>query len=240
MMRLIDSGLCTPQESIARETTIFRARQLGLVPDTLHLYRRDRPTVSIGHFQSAEECLDIKQVKQRNLSMIRRMSGGSCIYTDENQMIYSVFISTDKLPKTRKEIFPFICNGLVQSLSDMGIMAEYKPINDVLVNGKKISGSAQIRKKNIIMQHGTLIMKLDHKNMDAVLRPLKERSYSGLTALEDYIPLPKWDELKLIISSGFEKALNEKINEEAFSDWERDFLTAELNRINVDASSSTR
>ena len=239
MMRLIDSGICTPLESLALETTIFKARYLDMVPDTLHLYRRDRPTVSIGRFQSVDECLDTNQAKRRNMSLIRRMSGGSCIYTDENQLIYSIIMSTDNLPKARKEIFPFICNGVVQALSNMGILAEYKAINDVLVNGKKISGSAQIRKKGILMQHGTLIMHLDRESMDAVLRPIKERTYPGLTALDEYITLPEWGELKSIIASGFEKALNVTMVEENLSDWETDFLVAEMNRINADVSSSS-
>jgi len=236
MMRLIDSGVCTPNESLVLETTIFEARRLGFAPDTLHIYRRDRPTVSIGRFQSTEGCLDMNQVEQRDVTLIRRISGGSCIYTDENQLIYSVVMSTDKLPKSRKEIFPLICQGLLEALLKMGIKAEYKPINDVLVNGKKISGSAQSRKDGIVMQHGTLIMHLDRESMDAVLRPVKERSYSGLTALDEYISLPEWTELKNILASGFEKALDVTITEETLSEWEKEFLIAEMNRINADVS----
>ena len=79
----------------------------------------------------------------------------------------------------------------MRTLAHLGIKAEYKPRNDVLVNGMKISGCAQYRDRERILHHGTLILRLDSGKMDGVLKKVKERKYPRLTSVEEslgYIP----------------------------------------------------
>ncbi len=235
-MRLIDSGICSPRESVLRDTVLLDARAAAEAPDTLHLYRRDRPTVSLGRFSRPEDCLRMEALEKMGAEVVRRPSGGSCIYTDSGQMIYSLTVSADRLPPKREDIFPLICGGLVEALRLLGIEAVHKPINDVLVDGEKISGSAQARRRGVLIQQGTLIVDLDLEAMDSILIPLKERSYRGMTSLREQGVDISWEELAETLRRGFSQALGREIREGVWTPQEE----SRLARLRTESSSSSR
>jgi lipoate-protein ligase A len=166
--RLIDSKLITPEESCSRDEAILESRIKDLVPNTLHLYRRNIPSVSLGYFQKICDAVDLDFCRSRNIRILRRMSGGSAIYTDSKQLIYAVIIKDDlgSVPESYKKI----CEAVILGLGFVGINAEFKPINDILVGGKKISGSAQLRRQGTILQHGTLLIDEDFETMFKALK----------------------------------------------------------------------
>lgn len=209
----------------------MKARAAEKSPDTLHIYRRDRPTVSMGRFSKKENCLVEHEVRRRGVEVVRRQSGGSCIYTDSNQLVYSVIMCRDHLPQERIQTFPLICSGVVEALRLLGLQAVYKPVNDVLVDGKKISGSAQTRHRGAVMQHGTIIMRLDRESMDAVLIPLKDRSYAGLTSLYEQGAEASWNDVKEALRQGFQKVLGCRIEDGELNDYELERIR-ELSLIN--------
>jgi len=180
-MRFIDLGIINPCLGICTEQALFESHK-----DTLILYSRNKPTVSLGRFEDVSKSINIDYAKKNNICIVRRLSGGSAIYCDNNQITYSVFLERDRFD-SKEEAYRIICNCVVASLMHLGVKAVYKPINDVLVNGKKISGSAQYRDQEHLIQHGSVILRLDQKTMDSVLKPLKERKYSGLTSVEEVL-----------------------------------------------------
>ena len=106
--------------------------------------------------------------------------------------------------RDKEESYRTICGYLVDTLGILGIDAEYKPMNDVLVNGKKISGCAQYRDRDTLLHHGTLILKLDSDMMDGVLRPVKDRKYPGLTSVEEALGyVPERKEILKAFGEGF-------------------------------------
>ena len=163
----------TPPESAALDEAILEAHIGGLVPNTLHFYRRDRPTISIGYFQKVVESIDIAECERREVALVRRKSGGSSIYTDPGQLIYSLVLHEEDLPEDRSESFRLICNAIAKALGTFGVDAVYRPLNDVEVDGKKISGNAQLRRKGSVLQHGTIVVDTDLAQADSVLRVLK-------------------------------------------------------------------
>ncbi|MEM3074121.1 MAG: biotin/lipoate A/B protein ligase family protein, partial [Nitrososphaerales archaeon] len=81
-----------------------------------------------------------------------------------------------------------ICEAVVEGLKKIGISAEFKPINDIVVNGKKISGNAQTRRRGVILQHGTILLRTDIPTMFKVLRVSKEKiSDKAIKAVEDRV-----------------------------------------------------
>ncbi len=93
----------------------------------------------------------------------------------------------------------------MKTLAHLGIDATYKPVNDVLVDGMKISGCAQYRDRDKLLHHGTLILRLDSERMDKVLRPVKERKYPGLTSVEGSLGyVPEREEILRAFEKGFE------------------------------------
>jgi len=212
ILRVIDSDLSEPSYTAALDSAILSARGDGLVPDTLHLYRRTRPTVSLGYFQDAEKTVDTRLASELGIQLIRRVSGGSSIYTDRGQVIFGLVLSEDEVPEAPLESYPMICNGIVLALGQLGIEAEWKPLNDVTVRGKKISGSAQTRKRGAVLHQGTLLVDTDLDLMMRVLRPREDHANNGAAGMTTVrnelgrdVPM---DAVKEALIYGFSKALS--------------------------------
>ena len=199
-MNVTDCGIISPQKALELEEGLFSRKEYGVI-----IYTRDRPTVSLGRFNRTEECVDIDFAEKNDIVIVRRKSGGSAIYSDSKQMVFSVVAPRSEF-ESKLNSYETICNHLVRTLAHLNIGAEFKPRNDVLVNGRKISGCAQFRDRDTLLHHGTLILSLDRRMMDGVLKPVKERKYPGMTSVEGI--LGKVPERKMIIEA-FEKGFED-------------------------------
>ena len=168
--RLVDSGFVPPPESAALDEAIMEAHVSGQVPNTLHFYIRSEPTISVGYFQKIGESVNLQECERRGVSIVRRKSGGSSIYTDRGQLIYGLVLHDSDLPEGRADTFRIICQSIADALRSLGVDAVYRPMNDIEVGGRKISGNAQFRRKGSVLQHGTVIVDTDVSQMDAVLK----------------------------------------------------------------------
>ncbi len=212
--RLLDTDLALPAYTSAADEAIVAARNMNLVPNTLHLYRRDRPTVSLGYFERAEESVNLELVKKMGIQIVRRMSGGSAIYTDPDQIIYSLVLEKEMVPENPNETFEIICAGIVRALGILGLQAEFKPVNDILIRDRKVSGSAQTRKGTVVIQHGTVIVDADFDLMFKVLKTRKKkiRSPEGMTSLTAELGRkPPMEEVKAAIVQGFSEEFGVEI-----------------------------
>ncbi len=227
LWRLIDTDLAPPAYTSAADEAIVIARQKNIAPNTLHLYRRDRPTVSLGYFENARESVNLDVAKEKGVQLVRRMSGGSAIFTDPKQIIYSVILEKEMVPESPNETFPIICGGIIRALEVFGIKAEFKPVNDVLVNGRKISGSAQTRKWDVVLQHGTLIVDADFALMFKVLRTRKKKvkTPEGMTSLAKELGrVPRMDEVKAAIVKGFAQQFSVEIVKGVLTHFEKNTI----------------
>ncbi len=133
--------------------------------------------VSIGYFQSMEREVDIDSCKRRGIDIVRRRTGGGAVYHDQNREItYSVIGKEELFPKNIIESYKLICGWITSSLSSLGIESEFAPINDILTNGRKISGNAQTRRQGVLLQHGTILYDIDPERMFSVLRVPDEKT----------------------------------------------------------------
>ena len=197
-MFLTDYGFISPEEGLELENRLLSEKKNGLI-----IYSRNRPTVSLGRFNPMDDYVDVGFAKKNKISIIRRMSGGSAIYSDEDQLVFT-FITDRSSFRDKEESYRTICGYLVDTLGSLGIDAEYKPMNDVLVNGRKISGCAQYRNRDVLLHHGTLILRLNSKMMDGVLKPVKDRKYPGLTSVEDALgQVPEREKILKAFGEGF-------------------------------------
>jgi len=121
--------------------------------------------------------------------------------------------------------FKVICTGIITALKKLGIDASYKPVNDVQVRGRKISGSAQ-RRRRILLQHGTLLVDADFESMSKALRggdegeeKLMERLTTVRREAKRVIPLEKVSEA---LKMGFEKTLSMTLVKGKLTPWEED------------------
>ena len=200
------------------DEAILTYRCLGKVPNTVRLYQFHPSAVTIGYFQSIYEEVDLDYCSKNGIDVVRRITGGGTVYHDENgEITYSVVAGVDDLPRDIVKSYRYICNGLIKALEILGLSGEFKPLNDVVVNGRKISGSAQTRRREAILQHGTFMYSTDISKMASSLRVVPEKlKDKGVQTLEErVITVSKAlnrsvsrDEVLKALMEGFEKAFN--------------------------------
>ena len=135
----------------------------------------------MGYFLKANENANLDYCKKNGIKVIRRLSGGGAIYTDEGQLVYGLAVQ-DLLPVSPVKCFELVCGALVKALSSLGCKCEFSPVNDVLSNGKKVSGSAIVNKGRTKLVHGTIIVELDRDRMFCALKvPAAKLRSKGLS-----------------------------------------------------------
>ena len=174
--RLLKTGANTAAKNMAIDRAVLVANSLGKVPPTVRFYQWAPPAISIGYFQSLEDEIDLINCRDLRVDYVRRITGGGAVF-HEDELTYSIVIpeSHKQIPKNIMESYGRICGAVVKGLSNIGIESEYKPINDIITNGKKISGSAQTRKLRTVLQHGTVLMDVDVDKMFSLLKVPNEK-----------------------------------------------------------------
>jgi lipoate-protein ligase A len=183
--RLLRHGARSAYENMAIDESILRHVTEGESPYTLRFYRWRPSAVSIGYFQGIEQEVDLTACEAHDVDVIRRLTGGGAVYHDfEGEITYSLSIPDDYpgIPRRVLESYSVLCGGLVEGLKALGLAAEFKPINDILVGGKKISGNAQTRRFGGILQHGTLLCEVDPHLMFTLLKVPNEKIRDKLIA----------------------------------------------------------
>jgi lipoate-protein ligase A len=183
-LRFLYSKGVSPEYGAAADAAIFEEVSEKRSPPTLFVYSRNRPTVSMGRFRDPKEDIHIDFVNGNGISVVRRISGGSSVFTGSSQIIYSLTVKDTF--GNRQESYSEICGHIMHALEMLGAEPSFKEPNDILADGKKISGSAQYRAKGYLIQHGTLIIGPEPL-MDKVLKPVKNRSYGGTVSLEEIL-----------------------------------------------------
>lgn len=158
MWRLIVDGPRSAAWNMALDEAILEARAQGAAPNTLRIYTFSPSAVSIGYFQKIRESVHIEKIRSYGYDLVRRPTGGGSVFHDEfGEITYSLIADEDVLGSDLLESYRRVCTGLIEALNVLGIEASFKPINDVTVGGRKISGNAQLRRRGIVLQHGTLM-----------------------------------------------------------------------------------
>lgn len=138
----------------------------------LRLYGWKPSAVSIGYFQSLEEEVNVKECKKAGIDIVRRLTGGGAVL-HENELTYS-FI-TKNYPTNIMESYRLICEPVVMCLKNLGLDAKFSPLNDIIIGDKKVSGNAQTRRNNTLLQHGTILLDVDVEKMFSVLKVPSEK-----------------------------------------------------------------
>ncbi len=162
--------------NMALDEAVSEGVRSGSSLPTIRFYNWEPGAVSIGYFQSIRDEVNLDVCRELGIDCIRRWTGGGAVYHDhEGEITYSVIAPVSAFPKNIIESYRLICGWIVKGLESLGIRAEFRPINDIHVGSKKISGSAQTRRGGILLQHGTLLYSLDLKTMFSVLNVSRQK-----------------------------------------------------------------
>lgn len=174
--RILPLRIDDPYTSMAIDEAILKLNAEGDVPNTIRFWRWDPSAVSLGCFQSLELEVDLDKAKKYGFEVVRRITGGGAVFHDhDGELTYSIICSEDDVPKDIIKSYEKICGGIIEGLKNIGLEAEYKPVNDILYNGKKISGSAQTRRFGSVLQHGTILIDPDIRKMFEILKVSQEK-----------------------------------------------------------------
>ena len=130
---------------------------------TILLFYINAPSIIIGRNQNTMEEINYPYVQEHGVHVVRRLSGGGAVYQDLGNLNFS-FITRDE-PGSFQNFAKFT-RPVTDVLHDLGVPAELSGRNDILVNGRKVSGNAQYRRGERMFSHGTLLF--DTKLEDVV------------------------------------------------------------------------
>ena len=215
-MRVIDFGSVSPLRSQAVFHGIAKAMEAGDDP-VLTLVNPDGPYVCIGLHQEISKEVDEDFCTAQGLPIYRRRIGGGAVYLDRNQMFVHFIYPRGKAPQYAVNLYPMFIEPVLRTYRELGIAAQYRPINDIHVAGRKIGGTGAASIGEATVMAGSFMFDFDTANMARCLKVPSEKFRDKLkTTLDDYMTtmtreldkLPGRDEVKALFLKHCEAALD--------------------------------
>ena len=132
----METGSLDPAYNLAFEEFILTRCLTGTY---LLLWQNDS-TIVIGQNQNAYEEVNLNFVKEHHIRVIRRTTGGGAVYHDLGNLNYSIITDLENSTRTATDLF---ISPIIHALQGLGLQAESSGRNDILIDGKKVSGTAQ-------------------------------------------------------------------------------------------------
>jgi len=175
--------------NLAAEEYIFTS--LDREQEYLLLWQNQN-TVVVGKHQNTIEEINTAYVKEHGVQVVRRLSGGGAVYHDLGNLNYSFIVNAAKGRYNFREMSQPVADTLIR----LGVNVEFSGRNDLVIDGKKISGSAQFIRRGRILHHGTLLF---HSDLDRISRVLAVKDdkiaskgvksvRSRVTNISEYLP----------------------------------------------------
>lgn len=147
-----------------------------------------RPSVIFGRNQLIENEVNVDYCKSHGINMFRRKSGGGCVYADMSNLMFSYITAEENVGF----VFNRYINMVIHTLRSLGVEATTSGRNDIMIDGRKVSGNAfyHIPGKSIV--HGTMLYDTDIENMVMSITPSDEKLASkGISSVRQHIALLK-------------------------------------------------
>lgn len=139
--------------------------------DDLFFVWQSDPTVIIGRNQDLEAEVNVGYCRDRGIEIVRRRSGGGCVYSDRGNVMLSYIARRGNVA----DVFDRFLVKFASCLESMGVPAEKSGRNDIIVEGRKVSGNAfqQLPDRSIV--HGTLLYSVDFDVLETSIKPPVEK-----------------------------------------------------------------
>ena len=218
---LITHEIVNPYFNIASEEYLLKEKD-----GFYYYFWINEPAVIIGTNQNTLAEVNINYVEEKNIKVVRRLTGGGAVYHDLNNLCYTVIAPYNE----KEDNYKKFTAPIIEYLNDLGVKAEFSGRNDITVNGLKISGNAQTVYKDRIMHHGTLLFDTDVSVLAGALKPNKLKTDSkGIKSVRARVTnISEWLPKKIDVNA-FKKGLVDKFSKIAE---EYHFSNTDLDRIN--------
>ena len=186
--RVTDTGLRGAAENIALNRALLEARQADEIPSTLR-FLRFKPSALLGFHQSAAQELNLDYCRAQGVDIQRRITGGGAIYFDETQLGWELYLHKRDLGTADMQaITRRICEAAARGIQALGVDAQFRPRNDIEVDGRKISGTGGAFDGDALMFQGTLLIQFNVEKMLRVLRiPMEKLSDKAIASARERV-----------------------------------------------------
>lgn len=188
-MKYINWKETDPQMNLAFEEYVFN--QMDKDESYFLLWQNDNAVI-VGKHQNTIEEINQEYVREKDIKVVRRLSGGGAVYHDMGNLNFT-FIVNDH----GQEQFDFqtFTRPLVEALKALGVNAEFNSRNDIAIDGKKFSGNSQYAKRGRILHHGTILFNSNLATIQSALKVKKDKIESKgiksvksrVTNISDYL-----------------------------------------------------
>ena len=226
--RLLDTGAAPGAWNMAVDEALLEALRLGLVPPTLRAYRWARPTLSLGYAQRTDS-VDLAAAAAAGVDVVRRPTGGRAVL-HAGDFTYAVAVTG--LPAGVAASYRALAAALVEALRALGLQASLAPgtarpgrsaacfatatLADLVVDGRKAIGSAQVRRAGAVLQHGTLYLTRPAAHAARLLPDEAEvADLAGLLGAA-----PPWEAVRDAFVAGFARAFDVALVPGPLTAWE--------------------
>ncbi|SDN13158.1 lipoate--protein ligase [Bacillus sp. OK048] len=169
MLFIDNKGITDPRINLAIEEYALKNLDIN---ETYLLFYINEPSIIIGKNQNSVEEINTEYVESNDIHVVRRLSGGGAVYHDLGNLNYS-FITKDDGDSFHN--FRKFTEPVIAALNQMGVNAELSGRNDILAEGRKISGNAQFSTKGRMFTHGTLLFNSEMDHIVSALRVKKDK-----------------------------------------------------------------
>ena len=234
----LETGCTDPAYNLAFEEYVQTHRRSG---NYLILWQNANAVI-IGRNQNAEEEINAAFVKAHDIKVIRRNTGGGAVYHDMGNLNYSFITDAGDIAQRSAQLFT---DPVVGALKALGMDAEASGRNDILISGRKVSGTAQHIIQGRILHHGTLLFESNPEMIAGALNPdptkFQSKSIKSVRSrvgnIRSFLPsdMPMqafWDYLKTALSAdgilptsltSEELKEIEKLKQEKYDTWDWNF-----------------
>jgi len=159
--------------NLAIEEALLRQAAKRNGPPIVRFWR-NKCAVIVGYSQCVEAEVNLELCRSRGIEIVRRITGGGTVYHDLGNLNYSIVITSDHRLVRKLDIqesYGVFLSGVIECLKKFGVSPSFDPPSDLLVHDRKISGNAQVRKRGIILHHGTILVNSDLNLLSEALKP---------------------------------------------------------------------
>ncbi len=181
-MHFLDLTLPSAAENLALDESLLLAAESGDGGELLRFWEWETPAVVLGAGCRIADDVDEAACTAEGVPILRRSSGGGTVLLDRGCLLYTLIFSYDRDPALTdiRRSYHFILGRIAEALADGIGPIEPAGISDLVIAGRKISGTAQQRKRSYMLHHGTLLYDMDLSQVPRYLRePPRQPEYRG-------------------------------------------------------------